>query len=237
MLVALLASASPAHAGRKDFAWLYDTEINPERNVEVETWIQEENRKGDQQVNETLIWWAPTIGVTPHLELAIPIELAFSDDRMGGAATKLERWGGELRYRFNSPDPAAAGSVQALVRGAVKRAVDDRGGVRGEADLVVSFGGDPVRVVADVGGVVNYGSDPLEAEVRPSLGISLRVTDELRIGVEGYSEIVVTDNDTTWFAVGPDVSWTHGRFWLVAGYPIGVLGIKDAPRVSFGIAF
>jgi len=233
----LAASASPASAGRKDFAWLYDTEINPERNVEIETWIQEENRKGDNQVNETLIWWAPTIGVTQHLELAIPIEFAYADDKMGFAPTKLERWGGELRYRINTPDPAAAAPVQVLLRGAVKRAVDDRGGVRGEADLVVSFGDDPVRVLADVGGVVNYGKDPTEAEVRPALGISLRLTDELRIGVEGYSEIVVAADDVTWLAVGPDFSWTHGRFWLVAGYPIGVFGIKDAPRVSFGIAF
>src|SRR5262249_19815861 len=152
----------------------------------IETWIQEENRKGDSQVNETLIWWAPTIGVTPHLELAIPIEFAYADDRTGVAPTKLERWGGELRYRINTPDPAAAGPVQVLVRGAVKRAVDDRGGVRAEADLVASTGDDPVRVLADVGTVVNYGKDPTEAEVRPSLGVSVRLTDELRIGVEGY---------------------------------------------------
>jgi hypothetical protein len=235
--IALVLTSSHAWAGRKDFAWLYDTEINPERNVEVETWIQEENRKGDHDVNETLIWWAPTIGVTQHLELAIPIEFAFSDDRMGIAGTNLERWGGELRYRFNSPDPVAAGPLTFLLRGAVKRAVDDRGGVRAEADVVVGYDGGPVRVLADVGTVVNAGKDPTEAELRPALGVSVKVTDELRLGAEAYSELVVAADEVSWLAVGPDVSWTHGRFWVVAGYPIGVFGIKDAPRVSFGIAF
>jgi hypothetical protein len=233
----LLVWSSTAWAGRKDFAWLYDTEINPERNVEIETWIQEENRKGDQAANETLIWWAPTVGLTQHLELAIPIEFAYSADRMTPSSTNLERWGGELRYRFNSPDPVEAGPLTVLVRAALKRAVDDRGGFRGEADLVAAYQAGSIRVLADVGSVVNYGRNATEAEVRPSLGISVRVSDELRIGAETYSEIVVAANDVTWLAVGPDISYSHGRFWAVAAYPIGVFGISDAPRVSFGIAF
>src|SRR5690349_8580296 len=90
-----------AEAGNTPWGWSYGTEVNPEHMVESETWSSEENKKGDAKADETLIWWGPTIGITSHLEGAIPIELARSADLSTPGSTNLERWGGELRYRFN----------------------------------------------------------------------------------------------------------------------------------------
>ena len=49
----VLTFASAAHAGRMRFAWLYSTETLPQRGVEIETWIQEENVRDDES---TLFW-------------------------------------------------------------------------------------------------------------------------------------------------------------------------------------
>src|SRR5256885_883774 len=131
-LVILAAVPGRAAAGRTPFGWNYGTEVNPEQMIESEVWISEENKKGTAMADETLIWWAPTIGITDHLEGAIPIELARSAASATPDSTAVARWGGELRYRFNSPDPVAAGPFAALVRVGAKRMTGpgERGGVR-----------------------------------------------------------------------------------------------------------
>src|SRR5262245_64955584 len=52
----LVASVAPAHAGRSHFGWLYGTDIIPERGVELESWIVEENQKGGANTGETAFW-------------------------------------------------------------------------------------------------------------------------------------------------------------------------------------
>src|SRR4051812_8584949 len=48
----LLSHVTTAHAGRSHFGWLYGSDIIPERGVEVESWIVEENQKGDAHTGE-----------------------------------------------------------------------------------------------------------------------------------------------------------------------------------------
>jgi hypothetical protein len=229
-------AAGRASAGRTPFGWNYGTEVNPERMIESEVWISEENKKGDALADETLIWWAPTIGITPHLEGAIPIEFARTADAMTPASTHIDHWGGELRYRFNSPDPIEAGPFTALLRVAAKRIVDARAGIRGEADLVLQVETGRLLVLADLGLVSEHVTDT-SLEFRPGGGISVRAVEQLRLGVEAYSELNVQGDSVTWLAVGPNASWTHGRFWLATTLGIGVFGIHTAPRVKFGIQF
>jgi len=33
------------------------------------------------------------------------------------------------------------------------------------------------------------------------------------------------------------MAYTHGRFWLSAAYGIGIVNIKAAPRILWGVAF
>jgi hypothetical protein len=226
-----------AVAGRTPFGWSYGTEVNPERMIESETWISEENKKGDAKADETLIWWAPTIGITAHLEGAIPIELARTADLMTPGSTHLDHWGGELRYRFNSPDPIEAGPFTALIRVAAKRMVDARNGVRSEADLVLTFETGRFLISGDSGVVSEHVPDTTTLEARPSGGISVLAVDKLRLGAEVYSELKVQGDSVSWLVIGPNASWTHGRFWLATTLGIGVFGINTAPRVKFGIQF
>jgi hypothetical protein len=230
------APVREAAAGRTFYGWLYGTEINPERGVEVESWILEENGKGDLR-GETLLWWGPTIGLTPHLELAVPVEMAYEDDNMGNAGTGLQRFGAELRWRIQSPDPVAAGPLTTLVRLAGKRLITHRDGVRGEADLVIAYETGRFHAEIDLGGIAARYDGDTQAEFRPGAGATVEVTPELRLGAETYSELRVTGDAISWVAAGPTLSWTHGRFWLAATFAIGIYQIDSAPRVNFAIAF
>lgn len=236
----LVAVAAPAaHAGRSHYGWLYGTEVNPERGVELETWILQENGKGnddDGREDETLVWWGPVFSLTEKLELAVPIEIAYK--REGDeSGTDLERFGGELRYRFNSPDPQQSGPLTVLVRGAAKRFAQHRSGARGEADLVVAFERGRFHAEVDLGGIAEHVEGDDAAEFRPGAGVSMETVERLRVGAEAYAELGVTGETRDWLAVGPTVSLTRGRYWLTGTLPVGVFGIDTAPRVNFAIAF
>src|SRR5918996_52425 len=105
---ALLALASrEARAGRSGFAWFFDSEVVPERGVELETWVIDENSLGDDDRDTTRVQWQPAVGVTDRLELALPVELDFIelDDPMVGGAPQLPKYGAEVRWRLVAQDP------------------------------------------------------------------------------------------------------------------------------------
>lgn len=236
-IVVVATLAGRATAGRTPFGWTYGTEVNPEHMVESETWISEENKKGDAKADETLIWWGPTIGITAHLEGVIPIQFSRNADLSTPGSTNLELWGAELRYRFNSPDPVEAGPVTVLARVAAFRMVEVRNGIRSEADLVVGFEQGRFLANIDLGTVSEHTPSSTALEFRPGGGISILAFDKVRFGVEAYSELNVRGDSVSWLAIGPSASWTHGRFWLATALGEGIFGIHTAPRVKFGIQF
>jgi len=232
LVAVLMCAATPARAGRTLFAWSYGTEVQPERGVELMSSLYEED-------GEARWWLGPLIGLTDRLELALPIELSrqTSTDIARGTAssatTALARYGAELRYRLVSPDPSP--SLVPLVRVALYRVLDARDTVNPEADLVVAYNIGALQLLVDVGGAAELGAED-HWEARPGAGASLRVTSELRLGVEAHAELP-TGGEHRWAVVGPDLAWARGRFWLAATYGIGVFGVARAPRVQWGIAF
>ncbi len=229
--VVLIATAPRADAGRTHFGWLYGSEVIPERGVEIENWILEENKKGDAKTDETSFWWGPVVALTQHLEFAISTEIADETDGI-----HFTRWGAEARYRPQSPDPIDAGPLATLFRVSAKRVVHQRDGVRGEADIVASYTMGRVLFAVDLGGILEHAPGVTESEVRPGGGVSLRVVDDFRLGIETYAELITQGEGTSWLVIGPTASLTHGRFWGAATLGIGVFGIRDAPRLTFGVA-
>lgn len=236
LFASLLLGSAIAHAGRTHFGWSYGTDVIPERGVELETWILEENKKGDDKVDQTAFWWGLIFALTPHLELGITSEAQFEKSRVEEGDVHFTRWGGEVRYRPQSPDPIDAGPFATLFRIGVKRLIEDRAGVRGEVDIVASYSHGKVFAAIDAGAIAIRTPTETEVELRPGAGISVRVVDDFRIGVESYAELVAKGGGTSWLVVGPTVSITHGRFWGTATYGIGLFGIRDAPRLTFGAA-
>jgi hypothetical protein len=240
-IVIVALASGDARAGRAGFAWFFDTEVVPERGVELETWIIDENGLGDRNVDTTRLLWQPVVGVTDRLELALPVELDYIelDDPMVGGDTRLGHYGAELRLRLASSDPIEAGPVVPLVRLGVRRMVTARERVRGEGDLVVSAELGPCwRVVGDVGAIAELGTGEDIVFLRPGAGVNALVVGELRLGVEAFASFRFDDDrGSDWLVVGPNLAWTHGRFWLAATFGVGVFGVDTAPRINWAVAF
>lgn len=245
--LALLAACllpSTAQAGRSYYGWLYGTEVMPERGAELQTWVFETNEKYQTSARESSIWWGPQIGITDQLELSLPIELYWtSDPAPGKPGFTFRRFGIEARYRLAVPDPVDAPPIVPLLRLAAKRDVSTNEAVRLEADVVASYEVGAVHALVDLGFIADIAALG-HTELRPSAGVSIRVAGELRLGAEFYSELTLTEERSmatppavSWAAVGPNLAWTHGRFWVSAAFGIGVYHIKTAPRLMWGIAF
>jgi hypothetical protein len=231
----LLCAASSAEAGRTRFGWLYDSETLPVRVVEIESWVQEEDGKGGE--DETLLWFAPILGLTNRIELAFPVEWTLTETATTSDA-RFERYGAELRVRLNEPDPVEAGPFGALVRVAVKRIAAEHERFRFEGDAVVSWEEGPVRLAVDMGTVVESTSSDQSLELKPAVGVSVRAVGELRLGAEGVAELHPGTNDEIdWVAVGPNFAFVHGRMWLSGAFLVGVQHIDFVPRFNWAVQF
>jgi hypothetical protein len=232
--LAVLAMASrPAHAGSTDFGWLYGTEVMPERGIELQTWLAEENHLEDGVGRETQWWVAPSIGLTDRLELVLPVQL--DHDTGDFDYDGLWSYGAELRYRFVTPDPVDRPAFAPLVRVAVNRIVYAPGAVDAQADLVGSYEAGRVLALVDLGGDAEVSSSQHRLTLLPGAGVSVRFAPGLRVGIETHAEL--PDSGTSWLVIGPDLAWTFGRLWLSAAYGFGVLHGGTAPKVQWGIAF
>ena len=238
-VASLLAAPGLATAGRTPYGWLYGTEVLPERGAEVETGIAEENARHPDDTSETTWWAGAHVGITDQLELALPVELTWERSDMQAPSFTLTNYGVEARYRFVSQDPVDAPPFAPLARLAVKRDVSARDTVRVEADLVASTTtrSGSVHTLVDVGVVADVSRDAHHFELRPGAGVSLEVVGGLRLGAEVFAQLSLGSDTSSWAIVGPDLAWSHGRFWLSAAYGIGIYQIKDAPRFVWGIAF
>lgn len=243
LLIAACVLPRTAHAGRSFYGWLYGTEVMPERGVELQTWIQDENDKYGTRTKETWLAWAAQVGVTDQLEIGLPIELVWSDTvsatdpTMDKVTFTFKRFGLEARYRLVSPDPAEAPPLVPLIRLAVKRDVTVRDSVHIEGDAVVSYEHGTLHALVDIGLTGDVTSSTRHSELHPGAGVSVLAAGELRLGVEAYGELSLDTQAESWATAGPDLSWTHGRFWISGAFGVGLYHVKVAPRVIWGIAF
>jgi hypothetical protein len=240
LTAALVAAPGAAHAGRTFYGWLYGSEVMPERGAELQSWITEHNFENRVETN----WlFGAQVGVTDQLELGFPLEIDWSRDTdpvtgaVTSVSTRFARFGMEARYRFVTQDPEDAPALAPLVRVGVKRLILDRDAVQPEADFVISYESGVVQVLADLGFVAQLGPDVQEFQFRPGAGVSVLAVDDLRFGAEVLAEL--RSEGKSWVIAGPNVSWTHGRFWISGVFGIGLVQdrIKTAPRVQWGIAF
>lgn len=212
----------------------------PERGVELQSWLTEQNFEG-REYNEWL--FAAQVGITDQLELVLPLEIEwFRDPSMTPpAGTRFSEFGIEARYRFVTPDPVDAPALVPLVRVGVMRPISERRIVQPEIDFVLSYETGVVQMLVDLGLVARLDvSDTGDNSFRfrPGAGVSVLVAPDhdLRLGAEVVAEMGEGDE---WVIAGPNLAWTHGRFWISGAFGIGINQsvINTAPRVQWGIAF
>lgn len=231
-----------AEAGRRFFAWLYDTEVLPDHGVELEQWLWEE---ADQDVPEAWLWWAVVIGITDQLELALPLEWQWQY----GLPTQLEDYGADVRWRIA---PAGRGDatwpVVPLLRAGVKRhLVNNRNAVGLELDAVASADiEDIAHFVLDAGvrDLIEGGDHTVTVDLLA--GATVLLGEGVRVGGSVWAQIVAAapaggaDTGLAYIAAGPDLSWSYGRFWVTAGVPIRLThngGPGLLPRLTWGVLF
>jgi hypothetical protein len=235
LVAALAALPATAHAGRRPFIWTYDVEVMPERGVELEQWVWE--RYGGA-TDLTSVWFSPIVGITDHVELALPIEWFFWEEP---DSTQLETWGADLRIRLDSVDPVEAGAVVPLVRLGAKRLVrHPEDAVQLEGNLVLGLDlWEPLHAAVDLG-VIAHTDGKLVAPTYGA-GLSFDLGKGLRAGGELFGEHFVEGPGagTGWLMAGPNAAWSEGRVWVTVGLLLGVTETApDAtPRLLWAIAF
>lgn len=239
----LTAVATPAEAGRRPFIWVWDTEVLHEREIEVEQWIWEMNAGA---VKTAWLWWAPVIGITDTLELAIPIEAAWwwrpsaADADVWQSSTQFETWGMTLRWRLAENDAEEAGPFVPLVRLGFKHLVvqNDHQNQQWqlEGNVVMSYDYEKLHTTLDLG--FFYQTEGAQWATY-ALGSVYGINDAIRVGGEVFGEIGLTPGRKTFTMVGPDLGWTHGRAWLTFGVLIGVTekAANYMPRLIWAIKF
>ncbi|KFA90532.1 hypothetical protein [Archangium violaceum] len=224
-VLALAVLPTPAEAGRRPFIWVWDTEIVPKGDVELEQWLWVKSRAPGvpERTSNYWVWWGPVFGLTQRLELAVPFQVLATRER-----TQLESFDADLRLRFN---PRGDDSPwQGLLRVAYHHTIHTTQPPRLDANLVQSFeteGG--LRLVLDLGAQV--GLPALRGQEGPvrllgtyAAGVSYPlIEDELRASLEAFGEIPLQGiPGGQHHFVGADVAWTFGRTWVTLGVMVGL---------------
>jgi len=237
-----------AESGRRPFLFTYDSEIVPEGDVELEQWLWAESKVPASPNRPALywIWWGPVIGVSNHLEIALPFQVVASANSMG-----LNWFSADLRYRFFSRE--RDGGIQPLLRVAVKQAIRSQSAPStAEMNLITTYGrATRLHLSVDLGLEValpwpeNAPQRPITATYAAGVAYPL-FGSELRIAAEFYGErswqrdtaSTIVDR----YSVGGSVSWTRGRIWITAGTLVGLTGLSSStpefsPRLIWAVAF
>jgi hypothetical protein len=238
-----------AHAGRNFYGWLSDTDVMPERGVEMQSFTYEQNHDKTDGGRSFTGWGAaPYIGITDQLELDLPVEFEWFGKTGAPGGTAFTTYGAELRYRMVTNDAENKPPFAPLVRVGVHRVIRTRDVLEFNTGLSGSYESGIVHALADVNFIgdvdANGGSassDGSTFHIRAGAGVSIEVVSDIRLGAEVFSDIGLSTppmgNEKSWVIAGPGASWTHGRFWMSAVYGIGLSNIGTAPRVNWGIAF
>lgn len=227
-VVAVLAVAvlpAPAEAGRRPFIWVYDTEIVPKGDLELEQWLWARARvpgvEGDRA--RYWVWWGPVFGLTQNLELAVPFQVLSTWER-----TQLESFEADLRMRLNPR--GHDGAWQPLLRVSYHQGIHTSALSRIDANLVQSLALESgLRLVLDLGAqtgvpALRGGAGPVQLLGTYAVGVSYPVVeDELRLSLEAFGEIPLQGiSGGQHHFVGADVAWTFDRTWVTLGLLVGL---------------
>lgn len=229
----ILLVAVPARAGRTSYGWLPETDTVAASAFELGTSIYERDDLGPSHERASALLLTQAVGLTPNLELAIPVELVTrtADDAAPGSG--IARYGAELRWRFLRRVP----ELRPLARFALYRDVAIQTQVRALVEPAVSYEWGRLQVEGAAGLVMDVNFAHAHTELRPGAGANLRVKGELRVGVEIYAQLSSDATATTWLVGGPGLAWARGTFWLSAVAGVGIVGLTAAPRLNLGYSW
>jgi len=223
--------AAPASAGERLYGWLPATSNALTGDLVLEMSLYEHDDLGHLHERSTAFVLAPTIGLADHVELAIPIELAYRTADDIAPSTAFTHYGAELRYRVLERTSA----IVPMFRFGLARDGIVRTQVRGDLGGAVGYTIDRVQLEAAVDVVLDFNIGHTHRELHPGLGASVRVGDALRLGGEFYAELSGDAVADSWAVIGPNLAWAHSRYWLAGALDFGIHAISAAPRLNLGM--
>src|SRR5262249_14485508 len=136
--------------------------------------------------------------------------------------TNFSSYGLEMRWRLASADPAKVGPFVPFLRLAVRREIQ-LDGASLEAELAGTIDLTPDLRGAAVAGITGLTRID-EVYSTGGVGLSYAVTQDLKVGVEVYAWVTISSNlgSENWISAGPNLSFSHGRFWITGALPIGL---------------
>jgi hypothetical protein len=244
-VLAVAVLPAPAEAGRRPFIWVYDTEIVPKGDVELEQWLWARGHPPGVSGQDARywLWWGPVFGLTQRLELAVPFQVQATRD-----STRLDSFDADLRLRlFPRGDDSP---WQALLRVAWHQSIHGERPSRVDANLVQSYELESgLRLVLDLGAQTGSptfrgGSGPVQLLATYAAGASypLLGEGELRASLEAFGELPLQGLPTAQHHfVGADLAWTFGRTWVTLGVLVGLTPLfpetpQFMPRLIWAVA-
>jgi hypothetical protein len=241
LLMAMLG-APAVRAGPTAHLFTEESQIVPEGDVALEQWIWAATRVPADPARAVAyyLWWAPTIGVSPHVELVLPVQVLDAEGE-----TNLQSVGVEARYRVFSRENDEG--FQPLVHLSYSQTLSGYfGPPRLALNLVATYGGpSTARLTGNLGAWMGLpflaNSTQAPALVGTgSLGVSFPLSAELRIAAETYGELPLVNAGQArhQLYVGPSLYWRRGPFWITFGSLVGLTreSSRFLPKVLWAVA-
>lgn len=233
-IVGLLLCPGQAHAGRKNSIFTLETQTLNLGDFEFEEWIWGKIGIPNSQSSIGWIWFAPVYGLTRHIEIAFPWEIAMSGSKTSLTDVALDThiilydrienterlvWPMlRLLYQLNFDHPSNLGRPLVPWLG---------------ANVVLAIG-DPLATHANLD--LGYFGDAALATQQlryHTFGLSYIYTlieKELNLGAEYYHEISLNSRFDSGrrFFLGPSLSFARSQVWITFGVLRGLT--SQSPR-------
>jgi hypothetical protein len=267
LLAVLMLAATTALADRTNHLFLDETQLVPEGDVELEQWVWAQGQIPSLSRDRLLsyyttgwVWFGPTVGITSHLELSLPLLVVSTPEQ-----TVLNSISLVARYRFFSREQDDG--FQPLIRVEYQQPLSNYTAstyTYQGASYSYSYPNPPelkvllaatygnlagVRATLNVG--VQLGLAFLQSSSTASfsalgtagLGLSVPLGSEFRVAAELDGQVPLTGvpqaPNLAQLFFGPSVAWTRGQIWVTFGSLFGLTQNSNRflPKVLWGITF
>ncbi len=247
LLSVLALSTTPAFADRTSHLFVDETQVLPEGDVELENWVWTQGQIPSSYHPFTTgwIWFGPTVGISNHLELSLPITVYATSQVM-----KLNSISLVARYRL-FPREQDDG-LQPLLRVEYQQPLSTNpyaGPPELKVLLAATYG-----PLSGVRGTVNVGvqlglpfmqssaSGSVSVLGTAALAVSVPLGQEFRIAAELDGQLPLAGQpypNLGQLFLGPSVAWTRGQIWVTFGTLFGLTlnSYRFVPKVLWGITF
>jgi hypothetical protein len=266
LLAILMLVATPALADRTNHLFLDETQLVPEGDIELGQWVWAQgqipslSREHVSYYTTGWVWFGPTVGISSHLELSLPLLVVSTPEQ-----TVLNSISLVARYRFFSREQDDG--FQPLIRLEYQQPLSNyTAGTYTYNSIPYNYSypnppelkvllaatyGNLTGIRATLNAGVQLGLAFLQSSSTASfsalgtagLGLSVPLGSEFRVAAELDGQVPLSGvpqaPKLAQLFFGPSVAWTRGQIWVTFGSLFGLTQNSNRflPKVLWGITF